>query len=142
MKTLRLLLVASLLLPGLGRAGEQRVMLQYVPPSTILEVVWLYGSLTKRTVWVKLPVRLNHPVVLLTEVLPPSEVIALIRRTLLERYGIEIRDEGKDEAFVEYSKDIRYLSLQVYPITGAGTSEEDLKARITVSETGAQTNQK
>lgn len=121
MKTLRLLLVASLFLPGLGRTEDQTVMMEFSPRSDLRGVLAFYERLSKRTVWVNYIVRLDHPVVLQTKIIPIPEATALIRSTFLDRYGIEIREDEEGKAFLQYSQKPEHMKLWAQPVTGVDT---------------------
>ena len=77
---------------------DRPVMVQYVR-GHLSDVLHLYRTLTGRTVWLELGVDARDVSVVSERPLPRSEALSLIRRTLLEAYGIDIREEG-DRAFV------------------------------------------
>ena len=94
--------------------SEMLVRLQY-PNSPLLDVIKLYQMLTKRKVWIDAELRLDKKVSLVRQRdLPRGEVLSVIRGTLLEQ-GIEVREMGETEAFVERTKDPRILSLLPTP---------------------------
>lgn len=116
-KTVRLFLGLSLLLSGLGRAGDESLTFEFTAEADLREFLALYERLAQRTVWVKLGVRVDQlmgaPIQGKTST--SAEAIALIRTTLLERFGIEIVESKKGEALLVYSTDPKYLPLQEKP---------------------------
>ena len=79
----------------------------------LLDVLQLYSKWTGRKVWVALdlfPVpdiraKLDAPI-------PLPEAIQFLRKTLLEHYGIELRDSGDKEVFASYSDDPKYKKVR------------------------------
>jgi type II secretory pathway component GspD/PulD (secretin) len=63
------------------------------------DVLRFYRTLTGRTVWLELGVDAHNVSVVSERPLPRAAALSLIRRTLLDTYGIDIREEG-DRAFV------------------------------------------
>lgn len=84
--------------PPTPTPDDRPVQLSYVR-GHLSDVLHLYRTLTGRTVWVELGVDRSDVSIVSERPLPRSEALVLIRRTLLDSYGIDIREEG-NRAFV------------------------------------------
>ena len=75
------------------------VQLSYVR-GHLSDVLHLYATLSKRKVWVALGTDSREISVVSQRPIPRLEALSLIRGTLLQDYGIDIREVGENEAFV------------------------------------------
>ena len=87
-------------------AAEDGVQLHY-PEADVRIVLDVYSLLTGRKVWLDLTV--YGAVSIQTEKrIPKAEAIELIRTTMLEKHGIEMREPNAKETFVTWSTDPKY----------------------------------
>jgi hypothetical protein len=68
-------------------------------------VLHLYATLSKRKVWVALGIDSRDISVVSQRPIKRLEALSLIRGTLLQDYGIDIREVGENEAFVTRAVD-------------------------------------
>jgi type II secretory pathway component GspD/PulD (secretin) len=102
-------LLVSLGLGISGRAQDlsSRPIQANFPNADVRDVLSVYQMLTKTPVFVAVDVRAL--VNLKTEnPIGPADMIELIRRTLLEEHGIELRTAPSGEIFAAWSKDPKY----------------------------------
>jgi len=115
---LGLLLTLAFARPGESRAdGEQnsRVKLHF-PKTDVREVLMFYGRLTKKPVLMELPLQAMVTVDAAQE-LSIEEAKELIRKTLLESYGIEMRESDRGEILATWSRDPKYPRHSDPPLT-------------------------
>lgn len=79
--------------------------------SSLLDVLTLYAKASNRKVWIELGV-FGTVSVQNSQDMPITEGLAFVRKTLLENYGIELRDTDTGETFVSWSQDPKYKELQ------------------------------
>jgi hypothetical protein len=115
-----LLLVCLLFAPVLSLraqspspAVDDRPIRIQLPNSDLTDVLKLYSQLSKRKVWIELGVTAKISIFTHRD-LPRAEALSLIRGTLLQDHGIEIRDVGESEAFVTRTADSRIESLRLH----------------------------
>jgi len=110
------LLVATTMLARLHVCAEE----PKVPPANItfhfldinlLDALGSYSKWTGRKVWVAMDL---FPTINIQGKadLPRREAVEFFRTTLLERYGVELRDSGDKEAFADWSADPKYKDIQ------------------------------
>ena len=107
---LLLCMIANILLlfPAFA-ADEAKEPVRLMYPDASLELVLMtYSHIAKRRVWLALGVHATVSVVT-DNALPHDDALAFIRTTLLEHYGIEIRDKGEEETFVSWTSDPKYI---------------------------------
>jgi hypothetical protein len=79
--------------------------------SQLTDIIKLYQSLSHRVVWISADLHFDRQISIFTHhEVSRAEALSLIRGSLLQQ-GIDIREVGDSEAFVEYSTDPRVLSL-------------------------------
>ena len=75
-------------------------------------VLSLYSLATGRKVWIALGVRTSDLVnIELREATSIEDVLALLRKALLEQKGIDVRDSEKGDTFVSWTSDPQYTGL-------------------------------
>ena len=109
----RIVFIVGMLASSLSEAvaAENDVMIQ-MPRADVRLVLDFYSSLTGRRVWLDLAV--HGGVAIQTETdkpIPKEEAIQLIRTTLLEKHGIEMREPNEKETFVTWSADPKYKEV-------------------------------
>ena len=82
------------------------------------EVLKLYEKMTGRSVYVALDLDATVTIEI-AEPLEVSEAIKVFRKTLLERYGIELRTNERGETLAAWSKDPKYPRRSDDPIKNA-----------------------
>lgn len=116
MKSILSALVACVL-PLTCRAEENLVPL-FLTKCDVREVLALYERLSNKPVFVALDlqasVTVNTP-----KPIPLADAIELIRTTLLEHYGIELRTTDRGEILAAWSKDPKYPRGTEPPLTKA-----------------------
>ena len=90
---------------------EKDVQLTFGPSADFRDVLVLYSALTGRKVWLGLYVREGSVSIVAKERVSVAEALVLMRRSLLEQAGIEIRESGEKDAFVEYTADPAYQAV-------------------------------
>ena len=75
--------------------------------SDVRYVLVLYERVTGKPVFVR-PDVVADVTILTPNAIPRAEAIDLIRKTLLERYGIELSATDRSETLVAWSKDPKY----------------------------------
>jgi hypothetical protein len=85
-----------------------------MPEAELTFVLELCQRVTKKRIWIELG---TYPKVSIVTKEPVTTVQAmeLIRKTLLEKYGIELRDGRTDELFVSWSQEPKYRHLRESP---------------------------
>ena len=81
--------------------------------SALSDVLHFYSVLTDRKIWIELGVNVKNVTVNSPKQMPREEVLALIRGTLLNDYGIDVRDVGENESFVTWSKNPALQKLRL-----------------------------
>jgi hypothetical protein len=81
------------------------------PNSNLQDVLHTYAFISKRKVWMQLGVRAANVSISSERPIPRQDALALIRKVLLERHGIELRDAGDDETFVSWTTNPAYERL-------------------------------
>jgi len=104
-------------------AANPTYKLEFGPHSSLRELLTFYSKLTKRKVWLDLSVHAN-PVIRTEAAVSYTDAVELIRSTLLERYGIELREPNAAETFVSWSTDPKYERLRSAPNVDASRSAE------------------
>ena len=74
--------------------------------SALSDVLHFYSVLTNRKIWIELGVNVKNVTVNSPKQMPREEVLALIRGTLLNDYGIEIRDLEQGSGSAEASSSL------------------------------------
>jgi hypothetical protein len=105
-------MITALMLPSLHvRADEKKIPLQLLD-CDVRDVLALYQHWTGRKIWVDLRLHAPHIAIRVQGWIPQADAIRLVRTTLLERYGIELRDSGDKETFASWSDDPKYKEIQ------------------------------
>lgn len=100
------LALAVCLLP-LGAWAEDYTLRLTYTKAPAREVLRVYEKLSTQPVYLSVGVDALVTVVSEKEI-PATEAIELIRKTLLERYGIELRKNDAGEILADWSKDPKY----------------------------------
>ena len=90
-------------------AEEQPVSVQF-PRIDVRSVLDYYSRLTGRKVWLDLAVH-GSVSIQIEKPIPKVDAIELIRTTLLEKHGIEMREPNAKETFVTWSADPKYKDV-------------------------------
>jgi len=101
-------MITALMLPGLHVRAD--VPLQ-INGADVKDVLSLYERWTGRKVWVTLDLRADL-YFRADGLITIAEAIRFLRTTLLEKYGIELRDSGEKEAFATWSEDPKYKAVR------------------------------
>jgi len=88
------------------------------PKTDVREILWFYQKLTGRPVLVELDLQALVTIEPHKDI-PQAEAIELIRKTLLESYGIEMRESVHGETLVRWSQDPKYPRRSDPPPTEA-----------------------
>ncbi len=103
-------IVAMRMLSAVGVvAAEDAATLQF-PESDVTSVLNFYARLTGRKVWLDLEVW-GRVSIQIDKPIPKTQAIELIRTTLLEKHGIEMREPNDRETFVTWSADPKYKEI-------------------------------
>lgn len=95
--------------PGSRCQDDTGVKLWIPPGADLVDILSIYKHLTGKPVYIELGV--SAKVTLGTEHISKPDAIKLIKTTLLEKYGIELRTGGEGETLVEWSKDPKHQAL-------------------------------
>ena len=109
------LVLAVCLLPFGTWAEDYTVRIHYTK-APARDVLRLYEKLSAHPVFMALDLDALVTVESEKEV-PPAEGVELIRKTLLERYGIELRKTERGETLAGWSKDPKYPRKSDGPLT-------------------------
>jgi hypothetical protein len=112
---LTIILLVAVLFP-LMAGGEDPVVIVNFPKTQVFEVLDFYRHLTGRPVLVDLELNGVITTVMSPQEFTHDEAIRFIRKTLLESYGIEIRDSERGEALATWSPDPKYPLRSDSPI--------------------------
>jgi hypothetical protein len=110
----------ALLLAGLFSASGEEVRVRLDMPGTdVRDLLEFYQHITGRPVFMAADL---HALVEFESQgdIPRDEAIALIRKKLLETYGIEMRDNGRGEILVAWSNDPKHPHRSKAPENEAG----------------------
>ncbi|EDY18149.1 hypothetical protein CfE428DRAFT_4285 [Chthoniobacter flavus Ellin428] len=104
---------------ALLQAEDERTLVRLNFPKTDLrDVLAFYGRLVRKPVLMDVQIQAWVTVDREKE-LPLKEAVELIRKTLLESYGIEMRDSDRGEVLVTWSSDPKYPHHSDAPETGS-----------------------
>ena len=117
-----LLALAFCLLP-LGAWAEDYTVLLRFPKAQARDVLRIYEKLSAKPVYMALGLDEALVTIESEREIPSAEAVQLIRKTLLERYGIELRENERGETLAGWSKDPKYPRRSDAPMT-----KEELKA--------------
>jgi hypothetical protein len=91
------------------RAEDDRAVVRLNFPKTdVRDVLAFYGRLVRKPMLVELDVQ-GLVTLVSDQDLPHKSAVELIQKTLLESYGIEMREDDRGEVLVRWSSDPKYL---------------------------------
>ncbi len=104
-------MIAMLVLPAFHARSDEEKLPFYCINCDVRDLLYSYSKMTNRKVWVTLDLRAD--ITIRTEgPITKAEAGRIIRTTLLERYGIELRDSGDKEAFASWSDNPKYKEVR------------------------------
>lgn len=120
---------AVCLLPLAAWAEDYTVRIHYTK-APVRDVLRVYEKLSEHPVFTALDLEALVTIESEKEI-PSPEALELIRKTLLERYGIELRKTDGGETLAAWSKDPKHPRGSDGPLTDQG-SNGDARRRIRV----------
>ena len=106
-----LCMIAALILPTPhARADDEKIFVQILG-ADVRDVLHFYSNMTNRRLWVTLDLRADVTLTVEGKI-TKAEAARFIRDALLERYGIDLRDSGDNEAFATWSENPKYQNVR------------------------------